>query len=601
MTTSAAAEVAVILAAVALAAVAISPWLTTVFRMGTDTDGTGLPGTAGWFERWLTAIERPLLRAAGVWPVREMTATEYGAAIVVFHAAGFGLLLFFLRFQPLLPWNPDHLPAVPWLIAINTAASFVTNTNWQSYGGETTLSPLSQSLGLTVQNFASAACGLCVLAVLARGLVRRDSPTIGNFWQDLVRAIVGFLLPLAILLGLVLTSQGVVQSFETAIDVPLVDQDAVVEGAPPATRRIVTGPVASQVAIKQLGTNGGGYFNANSAHPFENPTPLTNLLEIVAMLMIPVASCLAFGRWVGDRRQGHALLAAMALLFLPFLLLIVRFETSPNPRLTAAAPTVDQSALGEHGGGALEGKEVRFGPVASAVFAVSTTATSCGAVNAMHDSFSPLGGLVAMWMMQLGEVVFGGVGTGLAGLIAYTLVAVFVAGLMVGRSPEYLGKKIESREMKMGMIVLLVPPIATLVGTATACVMPAEAAAAPNPGPHGFSELLYAFTSASNNNGSAFGGITATSAFWTLALAAAMLGSRLLTMLPLLAIGGSLAAKRTVAQSPGTLPTHTPLFVLLVAGTVILVGALSFVPALALGPIAEALQPPAVVLTGDGG
>jgi len=587
-------EIGCILAITAVAACAIAPWLAAIFRIGAgDTDDA----PTGRLQRCLTAIEKPLLRLAGVWPTREMTAREYGVAIVVFHVAGFGLLLAILRLQEILPWNPDGTTVVPWLIALNTAASFTTNTNWQSYGGETTLSPLSQALGLTVQNFVSAASGLCVLAVLTRGLVRRTSGTIGNFWQDLVRATLGLLLPLAILLGMALASQGVVQTFATSREVPLVDPTASPAGSATATRRILTGPVASQVAIKQLGTNGGGYFNANSAHPFENPTPLTNLLEIGAMLLIPLASCLAFGRWVGDRRQGRALLAAMALLFLPFLLIIVHVESQPNPLLQAGEllHAVDQGASPDHEGGSLEGKEVRFGAAVSALFAVGTTATSCGAVNAMHDSFSPLGGLVAMWMIQLGEVVFGGVGTGLAGLIAYTLVAVFVAGLMVGRSPEYLGKKIEAREMKMGMIVLLVPPIATLIGTAAACVLRGEAAAAPNPGPHGFSELLYAFSSAANNNGSAFGGLTATSAFWTLSLAAAMLVSRMLTMLPLVALGGSLAAKRTVAESPGTLPTHTPLFVLLVAGTVMLVGALSFVPSLALGPLAEALQPlPAV-------
>ena len=585
-------EVACILAATAVAASAVAPWLAAVFRI--DVDG----GAAERCESWLERLERPVLRLAGAWPVQEMTAGTYAAAILVFHAVGFGLLLAVLRLQPLLPWNPDQLPAVPWLIAINTAASFTTNTNWQSYGGETTLAPISQTLGLTVQNFVSAASGLCVLAVLVRGLVRRESGTVGNFWRDLVRCTVGLLLPLAVLLGLVLASQGVVQTFGTHVDVAPLDQSIASDSTEPKLQRIVIGPVASQVAIKQLGTNGGGYFNANGAHPFENPTPLTNLLEIVAMLVIPMASCLAFGRWVGDRRQGWALVAAMSVLFLPFLLLIVRCETQPNPQLVAAAPAVDQSPSSGHEGGSMEGKEVRFGPAASAVFAVGTTATSCGAVNAMHDSFSPLGGLVAMWMIQLGEVVFGGVGTGLAGLLAYTLVAVFVAGLMVGRSPEYLGKKIEAREMKMGMVVLLVPPIATLLGTAAACVLPNEAAAAPNPGPHGFSELLYAFSSAANNNGSAFGGLTATSGFWTLALAAAMLASRLLTMLPLVAIGGSLAAKRTVAESAGTLPTHTPLFVLLVAGAVILVGALSFVPALALGPLAESLQPVAAAAGG---
>jgi len=578
-------EVACILIATLLAASAVAPWLAAIFRIDSADGG---PGRC---ESWLERLERPVLRLAGVWPVCEMTAGAYAAAIFVFHAAGIFLLVAIQRLQPLLPWNPDQLPAVPWLIAINTAASFATNTNWQSYGGETTLSPLTQTLGLTVQNFLSAASGLCVLAVLTRGLVRRDSRTVGNFWQDLVRSTLGLLLPLAVLLGLALASQGVVQSFGTSLQVLLLDQTSPAAAATPAQQTIVIGPVASQVAIKQLGTNGGGYFNANSAHPFENPTPLTNLLEIVAMLMIPIASCLAFGRWVGDRRQGRALLAAMAILFLPFLLIIVRCEIQPSPLLAAVTPAIDQASSAAHEGGSMEGKEVRFGPAASALFAVGTTATSCGAVNSMHDSFSPLGGLVAMWMIQLGEVVFGGVGTGLAGLIAYTLVAVFIAGLMVGRSPEYLGKKIEAREMKMGMVVLLVPPIATLIGTAAACVLPSEASAALNPGPHGFSELLYAFSSAANNNGSAFGGLTATSGFWTLSLAAAMLTSRLLTMLPLVAIGGSLAAKRTVAESPGTLPTHTPLFVLLVAGTVILVGALSFVPALALGPLAEALQP----------
>jgi len=576
-------EIACMLLATAVAAVAVAPWLAAIFRIDAADEG------AGRCEGWLERLERPVLRLAGVWPAHGMTAGTYAAAIFVFHMAGFGLLLAILRLQSVLPWNPDSLPAVPWLIAINTAASFTTNTNWQSYGGETVLSPLSQTLGLTVQNFVSAASGLCVLAVLVRGLVRRDSGTVGNFWQDLVRATLGLLLPLAVLLGLVLASQGVVQTFATARNVVPLAHPFVAHMTPPV-QRIVTGPVASQVAIKQLGTNGGGYFNANGAHPFENPTPLTNLLEIVAMLTIPVASCLAFGRWAGDRRQGLALLSVMLLLFLPFLVIIVRCETEPSPLLAALTPTVDQSPSAGHEGGSMEGKEVRFGPAASALFAVSTTATSCGAVNAMHDSFSPLGGLVAMWMIQLGEVVFGGAGTGLAGLIAYTLVAVFIAGLMVGRSPEYLGKKIEAREMKMGMVVLLVPPIATLLGTAAACVLPKEAAAALNPGPHGFSELLYAFSSAANNNGSAFGGLTATSGFWTLSLAAAMLASRLLTMLPLVAIGGSLAAKRTVAESPGTLPTHTPLFVLLVAGTVVLVGALSFVPALALGPLAEALQ-----------
>jgi K+-transporting ATPase ATPase A chain len=502
-----------------------------------------------------------------------MTPATYAAATVVMHAVGFVVLLALLRLQGVLPWNPDRLPAVPWGIAINTAVSFVTNTNWQSYAGETTLSPLSQVCGLTVQNFVSAAIGLCALAVVVRGFARQASKTIGNFWQDLVRGTVALLLPLATLVAAVLVWQGAAQSLATS---------GGVDG--PAR----TGPIASQTAISLVGTNGGGYFNANAAHPLANPTPLTNAVAIAALLVVAIAGCLAFGRWVGDRRQGRAILLANVILFLPGLAVIMIAETRPNPTLPAS---VDQTVSDAHDGGSLEGKEVRFGSGASALFAAATTATSTGSVDAMHDSLSPLGGLVTLWMMQLGEVVFGGVGTGVAGMIVYAIVAVFVAGLMVGRSPEYLGKKIEAREMKLAMLILLVPPLTTLLGTAAACVVPAAAAAAPNPGPHGFSELLYAFTSAANNNGSAFGGLDATSTFWTLGLATAMAVGRILSVVCLVLLGGSLAAKRPVAASIGTLPTHGLLFIFLVAGVVNLVGALSFVPALALGPIAEALQP----------
>ena len=555
-------EAACILVVTMLAGVAIVPWLASLFPMdaGRDRGGDGL----------VALVERPWLRAAGCWPPREMGAGEYAAAMVVMHAVGVILLMAILRLQGVLPWNPDGLPAVPWGIAVNTAVSFVTNTNWQSYAGETTLSPLSQVCGLTVQNFVSAAIGLCALAVLVRGFARQDCPTVGNFWQDLVRGTVALLLPLATIVALLLVWQGVVQS--------LVSADGTIR----------TGPVASQTAISLVGTNGGGYFNANVAHPLASPTPLSNAIAIVALLGLSVAGCLAFGRWVGDRRQGRAILLANVLLFLPGLILIISSETSPNRMLPSG---VDQAVSHEHDGGSLEGKEVRFGSGASALFAAATTATSTGAVNTMHDSLSPLGGLVTLWLMQLGEVVFGGVGTGVAGVIVYAIVAVFVAGLMVGRSPEYLGKKIEAREMKLAMLILLVPPLTTLLGAAAACVVPSAAAAAANPGPHGFSELLYAFTSAANNNGSAFGGLDATSAFWTFGLAAAMAVGRVLSVVCLVLLGGSLAAKRPVAASIGTLPTHGLLFILMIFAVVNLVGALSFVPALALGPIAEALQP----------
>ncbi len=561
--TAAWAEIVAILALTCLAAVAAVPWIAALFPVD-----AARPGTPPWI---VGAIERPFLRAAGAWPPRETGAVEYVRALVVMHGAGFVLLLAILRSQGFLPWNPAGLPAVPWGIAVNTAASFVTNTNWQSYAGETTLSPLSQVCGLTLQNFVSAAIGLCALMALTRGFVRTASPTVGNFWQDLVRATVLLLLPLSTMLALLLVWQGVPQSL------------AATAGAGG------TGPIATQTAIALVGSNGGGYFNANVAHPLANPTPLSNVLAIVGMLVLPIAGCLAFGRMVGDRRQGRAILLANVLLFLPALAAIVAAETAPNPLLPEG---VDQTATLEHDGGSLEGKEVRFGSGATALFAASTTATSTGAVDGMHDSLSPIGGLVTLFLMQLGEVVFGGVGTGVAGMLAYAVVAVFVAGLMVGRSPEYLGKKIEAREMKLAMLVLLVPPMLTLLGSAAACVVPGAAAAAPNPGPHGFSEMLYAFTSAANNNGSAFAGLDASSRFWTLSLAAAMAAGRLLSLVCLVLLGGSLAAKRPVAASIGTLPTHGPLFIVLLSGVVILVGALSFVPALALGPIAEALAPP---------
>lgn len=558
-------EAAALLGASLAAGLCVAPWLTRLVAMAPEEPMVG-GGPAA-------VVERLFLQPAGCWPPREMTAAAYVRAMVAMHAVGFVALVAILRLQGVLPWNPARRPAVPWGIAVNTAASFVSNTNWQSYAGETALSPLAQVCGLTVQNFVAAGIGICTLATLARGFARPGCRTIGNFWQDLVRVTALLLVPLAAVVALVLVSEGGMQSLACRGD-----------GCGPAD----FGPVASQTAIAVVGSSGGGYFNANAAHPLANPSPLTNAMQIAAMLAIPVAGCLAFGRWIGDRRQGRAILLTNALLFVPLTAAMLVAERRPNPTLP---PDVAQLVAEGHDGGSMEGREVRFGTAASAVFAAATTATSTGAVDAMHDSMSPLGGLVALWLMQLGEVVFGGVGTGVAGTITYAILAVFVAGLMVGRSPEYLGKKIEAAEMKLAMLILLVPPLAALLGTAAACAVPAAAAAAPNPGPHGFSELLYAFTSAANNNGSAFAGLDATSGFWTLGLATAMAVARLVSVVCLVLLAGRLAAKRPVAASSGTLPTHGLLFVLLLAGVINLVGALSFVPALALGPIAEALQP----------
>ena len=460
-----------------------------------------------------------------------------------------------LRLQHLLPWNPQGFSGVEPHTAFNIAVSFATNTNWQNYGGETTLSYFTQMAGLTVQNFVSAASGMAVLVALARGLTSRNTDRIGNFWVDMVRSTVYILLPLSILLTIVLASQGVIQNLDPYHQVP--DSQLI----------LPMGPAASQIAIKQLGTNGGGFFNVNSAHPFENPTPLSNFSQMLAILLIPAALCYTFGRMVNDRRQGWALLAAMLILFVPFLLITIQAEQ-----------------------GNMEGKEVRFGALNSALWAVATTAASNGSVNAMHDSFTAVGGLVPMFLMQLGEVVFGGVGSGLYGMIIFAIIAVFIAGLMVGRTPEYLGKKIEAFEMKMASIAILVPPLCVLVGTAIAVVTPMGVSGLQDRGPHGFSEILYAFTSMGNNNGSAFAGFGANNPLVNFTGGLAMLLARYWVALPVLAIAGSLAQKKIVPAGAGTLPTHTPLFVALLAGTVLIVGALAFIPALALGPIAEALR-----------
>jgi potassium-transporting ATPase potassium-binding subunit len=546
----------------------------------------GKPCGLDWAVGWL---ERLVYRLCGIDPQEEMAWTTYAKAMLVLNFLGFLAVYGLQRLQAVLPLNPQNLPAVPPDLAMNTAVSFATNTNWQSYAGETTLSYLTQMLGLTVQNFVSAATGMAVLVALIRGFVRRSAQTIGNFWCDLTRSVVYILLPLSLVGALALVSQGVVQTLRPYQTVTLIQPTTDADGHTVAEQRIAVGPAASQVIIKQLGTNGGGFFNANSAHPLENPTPLTGFVEMLAILLIAAALCYTFGRMAGDTRQGWAVLAAMLVIFVPLLLLTCGAEQCGNPRLAALG--VDQSAGDKQPGGNMEGKEARFGIAPSAAWAAATTAASNGSVNAMHDSFTPLGGLAPMWLMQLGEVVFGGVGSGLYGMLVFAIIAVFVAGLMVGRTPEYLGKKIEAFEMKMSALVILIPPLVVLVGTAVAVTTDCGKEHILNQGsPHGFSEVLYAFSSAGNNNGSAFAGLDANTPFYNIALGLAMLAARYWLAIPTLAIAGSLARKKATPVSAGTLPTHTPLFVVLLVGVVILVGALTFVPALALGPIVEHLM-----------
>ena len=539
-------------------------------------------------ERLLHPLERAVYRLGGIRPEEEMSWRSYARAVLLFSAVGLVCLYLLQRLQGVLPFNPQGLPAVPPGSAFNTAVSFVSNTNWQGYGGESTMSYLTQMAGLGVQNFLSAAAGMAVLVALIRSFVRRSAATIGNFWVDLTRTILYILLPLSLILAVLLVSQGVVQSFAPYRSVPLLQATRDAAGNTVAEQTIPLGPAASQVAIKQLGTNGGGFFSVNSAHPFENPTPLANLLEMLAILLIPTALCHTFGRMVGDRRQGWALLAVMLLIFVPLLFATYFFEQQNNPHFSSLA--VDQTAGPFQSGGNMEGKELRFGIANSALWATATTAASNGSVNAMHDSFSPLGGMIPLWLIQSGEVVFGGVGSGLYGMLVFVLIAVFIAGLMVGRTPEYLGKKIEGFEMKMAALVILIPAALVLVGTAVAVVASAGRAGIANPGPHGFTEILYAFSSAGNNNGSAFAGLSANTPFYNAGLGIAMFMGRFWVMLPVLAIAGSLVAKRQVPVGAGTLPTHTPLFIILLAGVILLVGALTFLPALALGPIAEQLM-----------
>lgn len=544
-------------------------------------------GSAPLLERFLQPLEDLLYRLCGVDRNREMTWKEYSFAVLLLSLVSFVAVYGIQRLQSLLPLNPDNMPAVTPDSAFNTAISFTTNTNWQGYGGESTMSYLTQMLALTVQNFVSAAVGMAVLVALVRGFNRQLATTIGNFWVDLTRGTLYILLPLSLVLAVSLVAQGVVQTFSSSREVSLLEPIVDANGETTPVQKIAVGPVASQVAIKQLGTNGGGFFNANSAHPLENPTPLSNFLQLLSILLIPAALCFTFGEMVGDRRQGWAVLAAMSVIFVPLLILTVVAEQQGN-RALATLP-VDQVVSELQSGGNVEGKETRFGIVNSAMWAVTTTAASNGSVNSMHDSYTPLGGLIPLWLIQLGEVIFGGVGSGLYGMLMFAIVAVFVAGLMVGRTPEYLGKKIGAFEIKMAMLAILFPCATVLVGTAFAVISIAGIATIFNHGPHGFSEVLYAFSSAGNNNGSAFAGLGANTPFYNGMLGAAMLIGRFWVMLPVLAIAGSLAAKKSIPVGAGTLPTHTPLFVMLLVSVVIVVGALSFFPALALGPIVEHL------------
>jgi K+-transporting ATPase ATPase A chain len=553
-------------------------------------------------------LERVMYRAAGVDAAQDMPWTRYAVALLSFNALGVVVVYLVQRLQVWLPLNPQALANVVPDSAFNTAVSFVTNTNWQGYSGESTMSYFTQLLTLAVQNFFSAATGIAVAFALIRGFARRSAQGIGNFWVDLTRSTLYVLLPLSLALAVIFMGQGVIQNLDTYKDVsplesltysqpkldaggqPLKDAkgNAITETLTTHTQSLAMGPVASQEAIKMLGTNGGGFFNANSAHPYENPTPLTNFLQMISMLLIPAALCFTFGRMVGDLRQGWAVFAGMTVIFVVMATIALWAEQQGNPLFTPLGVDQTQSAL--QAGGNMEGKETRLGVDASALFATITTAASCGATNAMHDSFTPLGGMVPMWLIELGEVVFGGVGSGLYGMLIFAIMAVFIAGLMIGRTPEYIGKKIESFEMKMTSIVILVTPFLVLVGAAIAVMTEAGKAGVFNPGAHGFSEILYALSSVANNNGSAFAGLSANTPFYNALLAVAMWFGRFAFIVPVLAIAGSLAKKKRIEPTAGTLPTHGPLFVAMLVGTVVLVGALTYVPALALGPVVEHLQ-----------
>jgi len=566
-------------------------------------DGTPIRGMA-----WLARVEQGIYRIAGVEPDAATGWKNYAFGLLLFNGLGALLVYGIQRAQAWLPLNPQALPNVSPDSAFNTAVSFVSNTNWQGYSGEQAMSYLTQMLALTGQNFFSAATGMAVAFALIRGFAARSTRSIGNFWVDITRSTLYVLLPLSLVFAVFLMGQGVIQNFSAYQEATLVDsvsysqpkpgadgqplKDAagsvVTENLVAKTQSIAMGPVASQEAIKMLGTNGGGFFNANSAHPYENPTPASNFAQMLSIFLIPAGLCFAFGRMVGDRRQGWAVLAAMTAIFVVMTLLVMSAEQQIHPALQALG--VDQGASALQAGGNMEGKETRFGISASALFAAITTAASCGAVNAMHDSFMPLGGLVPMVLIQFGEVVFGGVGSGLYGMLIFAILAVFIAGLMIGRTPEYLGKKIQAYEMKMTSIAILVTPVLVLSGTAIAVMADAGLAGLANPGAHGFSEILYAFSSAANNNGSAFAGLSANTPFYNTLLAIAMWLGRFAMIVPILAIAGSLAAKQRLTENEGTMPTHGPMFVGLLIGVVLLVGVLNYVPALALGPVVEHFQ-----------
>ncbi len=546
-------------------------------------------GERTFLDRVLGPVERFIYRLSGVKPDEDMNWKTYAIAVIFFNALGLLTVYALQRLQAILPLNPQGLGAVTTDSSWNTAVSFASNTNWQGYGGETTMSYLTQMLGMTVQNFVSAATGMAVLVALIRGIVRHTAKGIGNFWVDLTRTTLYILLPLSLVVSLALVSQGVVQTFSPYKAVALLQPTTDANGNVVTEQLLAVGPAASQIAIKQLGTNGGGFFNVNSAHPFENSTPFSNFVEMLSILMIPAALCYTFGKMVGDTRQGWTILITMTVIFVAFMSLAVWAEQSGNPSFTSLG--VDQAQTNINPGGNMEGKETRFGVANSALWATATTAASNGSVNSMHDSFTPLGGLTPLFMMQLGEIIYGGVGSGLYGMLAFVIVAVFISGLMVGRTPEYLGKKIEAYEMKMASIMLLIPILLAKVGTAIAVVTAAGLATIWNTGgPHGFSEVLYAFSSAANNNGSAFAGLGANNPFYNTALGICMFFARYWLIIPALAIAGSLVQKKKVPASNGTLPTHTPLFIAWLIGVIMIVGALSFIPALALGPIVEHLM-----------
>jgi len=564
-------------------------------------------GERTFLDRLVKPLERWLYRLCGINPQEDMSWSTYATAVVLFSVVGMLLLYAFQRLQAVLPFNPAGMTAVDPSLAFNTAASFTTNTNWQSYGGETTMSYLTQMAGLTMKNFVSPAVGMAVLVALIRGFTRRSAKAIGNFWVDTVRSIVYILLPMATVLALLLAWQGVPQTLSpyptatlmepTSYQQPITDANGKpvldAKGQPRTKtikvteQQIAVGPAASQVAIKQLGTNGGGFFNVNSTHPFENPTPFSNFLELLAIVLIPASLVYTYGRMVKDTRQGWALLAAMTIIFLPALGVVVGFEQGGNPLFHSLG--VGQAASALQPGGNMEGKEVRFGPVDSGIWAATTTATSNGSVNSMFDSFTPIGGMVPLVLLHLGEVIYGGVGSGMYGMAVVVILAAFVAGLMVGRTPEYLGKKIEAFEMKMATVVMLIMPVIVLVATALGVATAAGRAGVSNPGPHGFSQILYAFTSMANNNGSAFAGLNANTPFYNDIGGVVMLLTRFWVIVPTLAIAGSMGMKKIVPGGPGTLPTHTVQFTLWLVAVILIWGALAFLPVLALGPIVEHL------------